>query len=195
MTGVSEAEDLIPDRALTNFASWYRSLTQRSPEIMQPLFDSLSDAIDGFVGLKLVLAGDSRILFAGFRRQGDDEGSNEVLLRIENLSEGQRCLIALFTILHVVDKSEMTLCFDEPDNFVALRELQPWLNELRDRLEEGNSQCLIASHHPEFINELAVDHGVWFARVPSGPTRIEQINWSTQKALTPAEIVARGWES
>ena len=41
-------------------------------------------------------------------------------LTLEQLSEGQRNLVALFAILHAAIDSESTVCIDEPDNYVAL---------------------------------------------------------------------------
>src|ERR1035438_8231016 len=47
--------------------------------------------------------------------------------RFNELSEGQRCLICLYAILHFVLAKGHTAILDEPDNFVSLREIQPWL--------------------------------------------------------------------
>ena len=38
--------------------------------------------------------------------------------------------------------------FDEPDNFIALQEIQPWLVSLCQAVEDHGSQALIISHHP-----------------------------------------------
>ena len=91
-------------------------------------------------------------------------------------------------------RPDLTLCIDEPDNFIALREIQPWLAELRDRVEQEHSQCLLISHHPEFIDLLAVKHGAMFTRAGQGPVRIKPFNWTEADAVRPSEIIARGWE-
>jgi hypothetical protein len=192
----SLAEQRAPDPALTNFASWYRHLTQDAPERMGPLFKSLGEVIDGFTGMSLGAAGETaRLLRVSFEHREDQSpGPHQFNLPLNQVSTGQRCLIALFTLLHCAVRPDMTLCVDEPDNFVALREIQPWLEELCDRVEQEKSQCLLISHHPEFIDRLAVRHGALFTRTGQGPVRIKPFEWSEGDAVRPSEIVARGWE-
>ncbi len=188
-------EHTVPDQSLSNFASWYRHLTQDSPEVMQPLFESLKEVIEGFSSLKLTKEGETvRVLRAGFLRPSTDEKTPEpYFLTLNQMSEGQRCLIALYTILHCVAKRGLTICIDEPDNFVALRELQPWLEEIRDCVEEQGSQCLLISHHPELLDRLAARHGARFKREHLGPVRVDNVTWPDD-GLRPSEIIARGWE-
>jgi len=196
MQDVSFVENRAPDRSLGNFASWYRHLAQDSPETMRPLFDSLERVIDEFVQLKLTSEGETaRVLRVVMKRDdGQENELKEYNLVFNQLSHGHRCLVALFTILHCAVRPDMTICIDEPDNFIALRELQPWLTELCDRVEEKSSQCLLISHHPELIDLLAVRHGVRFIRPGSGPVRIKPFEWSETGAIRPSELVARGWD-
>jgi ATPase subunit of ABC transporter with duplicated ATPase domains len=88
-----------------------------------------------------------------------------------------------------------TVVLDEPDNFVSLREIQPWLNAVSDAVEEGNGQILLISHHPELINQWAPNSGVRFVRDGIGPVRVEEFRGEPESALSPAELVARGWEN
>jgi predicted ATPase len=192
----SFGEQRAPDPGLTNFTSWYRHLAQDSPERMAPLFESLREVIDGFAGLKLSAESETaRVLRIFFKhREEEDPAGQEFSLTLDQISTGQRCLIALFAILHCAVRPDMTLCIDEPDNFLALREMQPWLAELCDRVEEEKSQCLLISHHPEFIDLLAAKHGVRFARTGQGPVRVKPFEWSEADGVLPSELVARGWE-
>ena len=189
-------EQLVPDRQMKAFASWYRHLTQDSPERMVTLFSSLRDVIDGFRWLKLTSEGEgARVLRVGFECEDrEQEAGRQYPLRFRELSDGQRCLIALFALLHCAVRPDYTICIDEPDNFVALRELQPWVTELSDRVEEERAQCLLISHHPELIDLLAVKHGTRFVRSGDGPVRIKPVEWSQDDGLRLSEIVARGWE-
>jgi len=109
----------------------------------------------------------------------------------EELSEGQRAIIGLYTLLHFLSGSGATLCLDEPDNFVALSEIQPFLLALRD---QERIQTLLISHHPEVINLLAPGSGLWFERVSGGPVRVRPFQAPPDAAVPAAEIVARGWE-
>ena len=196
MDNVSIAEQATPDTRLRGFASWYRHLTQESPEAMGDLFNSLREVIDGFSGLKLTSEGETaRLLRVVFKSADVNESRDtEFTLTFNELSEGQRSLIALFTIVHFAVRPDFTICIDEPDNFVALRELQPWLLELSDRIVEKSGQCLLISHHPELINHLAVEHGARFSRSGLGPVRVKPFAWSKDDGITPSEAVARGWE-
>jgi predicted ATPase len=196
MDVASLGEKGAPDPGLTNFASWYRHLTQDSPEKMGPLFESLREVIDGFAGLRLGAVGETaRVLTVSLKhREDQDPQVRPFELVLNQMSPGERCLIALFTILQCAVRAEMTICIDEPDNFIALREIQPWLEGLRERVEQENSQCLLISHHPELIDRLAVKHGVLFTRAEQGPVRTKPFEWSEADAVRPSEIVARGWE-
>jgi len=83
-----------------------------------------------------------------------------------------------------------TLLVDEPDNYVALAEIQPLLMTLRSR---DNLQLIVVSHHPEVIN-LQAQHGLVFERSFSGPTQVRRFEPEQESTLTAAEIVARGEE-
>jgi len=192
----SDGEEPQPLVSLANFASWYRHATQDAPDRQQKVFDSLRDVLAGFRLLKLEQAGEyTRVLKAVFSAPGKPGQREEPLsFRLDELSEGQRCLIALYTVLHFCVQTGRTICFDEPDNYVALRELEPFLAELRLRCEDSGCQCLIISHHPEILDRLTVDHGVRFVRDDMGPTRTKPCTFEESEKQRPSEIVARGWE-
>ena len=59
---------------------------------------------------------------------------------ISELSEGQRCLISLYMILHFRIERGDTVFIDEPDNFIALREIQPWLLAAEEAVDDHNGQ-------------------------------------------------------
>jgi hypothetical protein len=94
-------------------------------------------------------------------------------------------------LLHFLSGSGATLCLDEPDNFVALSEIQPFLLALR---EQVGLQTLLISHHPEVINLLAPGSGLQFERVSGGPVRVSPFQAPPDTAVPAAELVARGWE-
>jgi ABC-type glutathione transport system ATPase component len=195
MLGRSEREEQAPAEDLSSFSSWYRHLTQeRLNEVVQAR-DSLRHALDGFDSLMLKSGGEQvRILRSLWRREGTKAGVGPIdEYAFEELSDGQRVLIGLYTLLHAYSETGATLCLDEPDNFVALREIQPFLLELRER---ERIQSLVISHHPEVINLLAPDAGLQFERVAGGPVRVSPFRAPSddKAALTPAELVARGWE-
>ncbi len=193
MTGRSEKEESSPTEDLSNFASWYRQLTQERLDAVVNLRDSLREIFDGFDGLVLRSAGEGvRTLRSLWKRGEGGSGSHATdEYAFEELSDGQRALIGLYTLLQALSEGGGTLCIDEPDNFVALREIQPFLQALR---EQERTQTLVVSHHPEIINLLAPGSGLRFERIAGGPVRVSPFQAPSGAAVTPAELVARGWE-
>jgi energy-coupling factor transporter ATP-binding protein EcfA2 len=198
MSGQSETEDTEPSGDLSNFSSWYRQLAHENPvAAVTELFDSLREVLDAFDSLRFGKVSDSaRVLEAWFQQGVAGEfGQARTGLRLDELSHGQRCLIALYTLLHCAVEPNTTLGLDEPDNFVALPEIEPWLELLRRRTEDNGAQVFLISHHPELINRLAGEEGQLFYRKDLGPTRVRSFPSDDGNTLSPAEIVARGWES
>lgn len=193
MLSRSEAEESEPAEDLSNFASWYRHLTQERLTEVFRLRDDLSSILDGFEALVLKAGGEGvRMLRALWKRAANDSGplaTDEYTF--EELSEGQRALVGLYTLLHFLSGSGATLCLDEPDNFVALSEIQPFLLALR---EQERIQTLLISHHPEVINLLAPGSGLRFERIAGGPVRVSPFQAPPDAAVSAAELVARGWE-
>ena len=195
MKASSEAELIHPDQRLHDLASWLRHLVQQLADFGADVLAALRDAIDGLVDIRLHSSDSSRVFQLAFQLAGDHGESprNPFWLTFDQLSDGQRNLVALYIILLAAVDKETTLCFDEPDNFVALREIQPWVTQLQDRVQERSGQCLLISHHPELINYLAARHGLVVFRDESGPARAKPFEWTEGDALPPAELVARGW--
>jgi len=196
MLGIAGQESERPDQHLANFADWYRHLRQET-EDYQYIRD-LCAVIEGFVTMRLELAGEGRreirVRMAGGENGNGAKRETEFLLN--ELSEGQRVLIGLYAVLHFALKPGATLCFDEPDNFIALREVQPWLTKALDRAEdeESGAQVLIASHHPELLNRMAYKEGLLFDRPGGRQTRVSPFSDPSQTGLTASELIARGWE-
>jgi len=196
MTARSEREETNPTESLSNFSSWYRHLTQeRLSEILEAHIQ-LREVLDGFDSLKLDSEGGTfRSLKALWRLESNGAGPKKTMtLGFDELSDGQRMLIVLYTMLHALSGLDSTLCIDEPDNFLALPEIQPWLAALHERAEEHKLQALFISHHPEVINDLATRAGLVFSRSGGGPVRVRPFSTSPDQGLTPADLVARGWE-
>lgn len=194
ISAVSEDESSSLLESAANFASWYRHLLLDAPSQNNKLVEDLQQALDGYLHHSLAQAGEkARELVFSF--QGQADGAPDIAFRWRELSEGQRCLTVLYTLLRFcVDLGEIVV-IDEPDNFIALREIQPWLVSLRESVQQRGGQAVLVSHHPEVVNFLAPGCGLLFERVDGGPTappRPWQGNGSSE--LSPAEIMASGWE-
>lgn len=191
-----DQEEPFPSTHLENYVSWYRYLSQ-DQSFAYRLTDELRKILPGFDYFKFEpVAKLARLLKVYFRSA---DGQSSIGYRFDELSDGQRMLIALYTLIHVscTDKQhKYTLCLDEPENFVGLPEIQPWLTELYDRCLEGEIQAILISHHPELINYLlASPVGYWFDRQSNGPTRVKPITDDAREGLPISELVARGWLS
>lgn len=154
--------------------------------------------IEGFEGMDLRDAGlGNRVLQITLSSDdGHGNGRQPQSYFFSELSDGQRVLIGLYAVLHFALHRDRTLCIDEPDNFIAVREIDPWLSKVLDRVddEDSNSQVLFISHHPELLNRLAWTDGVILDRPGGRHTRVRQFEDPAQTGLSPAELVARGWE-
>ena len=136
-----------------NFAAFYRHVVQEMPDVSSRI---CSDLKDSFVGIQQVLLrsrGEAKGLMVSFAPPGVQEHE----LPFFALSDGQAMLVALYVLLHAVAHRATLLCIDEPDNFVALPEIQPWLVRLGDVVESGEGQAILVSHNPEVIDYLASD--------------------------------------
>ena len=95
---------------------------------------------------------------------------------------------SLGDLLLFADDAERTLFFDEPDNYITLPELQPWLAELEDGCGDTLPQTILISHHPEAIDFLS-DKAVWLGREPESHTRLLDVKNDTM--LKTSELYAQ----
>lgn len=182
----SEQEDKRLNSRIENFVSWYRYISQDQGKVAE-LMTILKGVLDGFASFKFEISG--KISTLQLRFFDKYYGFNE-------LSDGQKTLIALYTLIYCTQHEDYTLCIDEPENFLALPEIQPWLIELYDFCADKKLQALLISHHPELINYLlASPIGYWFERQSNSPARVRKISneESDHSGLPISELIARGW--
>jgi ATPase subunit of ABC transporter with duplicated ATPase domains len=120
---------------------------------------------------------------------------NPIAYDFSELSDGQRQLIVLYSLLYVVRGEGYSLFLDEPDNYLALREVQPWLASVEDACGESISQAVLISHHPEIIDYLSGAACRWFDRPDNGPTRVMDQSPKPADGLKTSETIARGLNS
>jgi predicted ATPase len=191
MSARSEFESREPAKDLGNFADWFRHLRLENGDAVSQALADVREAIPGFQSLDAKEAGlDVRVLQATIANQV----GRKIELPFHDLSEGQRCLIALYVLLYCAVGQDRTLLLDEPDNFIALAEIQPWLMKLLDRVDETGGQVILVSHHPELLDQLANQGGVLLDRPGGGETRVRPFEPQEDCSLKASEIIARGWE-
>jgi predicted ATPase len=175
------------DRGATNFASWCRHLLQEDPNGMHRAHEALREIIPGFQHLRMQSAGRAKVLVATFRYPG----GRTYDLDFDALSDGQKTLIVLYVVLHAVARDQPVLCLDEPDNFVSIREIQPFLTELADLSDETGLQVFLISHSPEVIDYVGASGAILLERPEGGHTRVRTI--AASGTLRLSERMARGW--
>ncbi len=187
----SASEDALLHRDGHNFTAWYRHLVQERQDLVPDYILALRDVIDGFQGIRLEKVGqETRAFLVAF-----EEFGKRIELRLDELSDGQRALIAIYALIHVTAAQGYTLLLDEPDNFIALPEIQPWLMALSDACGEHVLQAILCSHHPELIDYLGSDRGLLLGRETSGVITARPLDASqAEGGLKLSELVARGWE-
>jgi predicted ATPase len=177
-----------------NFASWYRYLSQEHQGNILELTQQLRLVLPGFDSFSLREAGEkTRVLKVLFGSGG--QAQKAIAYNFDELSDGQRQLIVLYCLLYGIKGEGYSLFLDEPDNYVALREIQPWLTSLQDACGESISQAVLISHHPEIIDYLAGSAGRWFDRPDNGATRVLDKVPPPADGLKTSETIARGWTS
>ena len=189
LTSEASSEDEMPTLDLQNFASWYRHLSQSRQGQVFELTTRLREVIPGFDSMNLVAAGESKLLNVDFK----GENGASITYRFSQLSDGQKILIILYTLLHCLPKKDVVLCVDEPENYLALPEVQFWLDALEEQVENEQKQAILISHHPRVINYLAADAGQWLYREGAGmPTRIKPVTIEDD-GLPASKLVEMGW--
>ncbi len=186
MLGRSERDSRRLERDASNLASWFRWVSQNLPERLNHYFENLRAVLPNFRTLRAEDAGtdvkEVRAVFAV-------PGGGEAAFSLDALSEGQRQLLMLYLLLEAVGP-HTTLFLDEPDNFISIREVQPWLSELERVLEEKGAQAIIISHGTEAMDYLASRQAFVVTRPEGGATRITAHDDSD--GSRPSEVVLYG---
>ena len=187
----TRTEDDYLEPMMDNFVGWYRYRSQENMGAVGELFDTLRQALPSFHSIRLRESGEnSRVLKAVFHHLDN----TTVDYGLDQLSDGQRALIALYSLIVLTDDRPTSLFIDEPENYVALREIQPWLAEAVARCGDSVEQIVVVSHHPTIIDHMAGAHGRWFSRESDGPVRVSDAPTTASGGLSISETIARGWQ-
>ncbi len=187
----SRTEDPKLSRDGSNFSAWYRHVLQERGDLVHDYHQALAEVIDGFSSIRLEKVGTEARSFVGIF----ESNGTRYELKLDELSDGQRALVALYALIHVTADQGYTLFLDEPDNYVALAEIQPWLMALSDVCGEHVPQAVLCSHHPELIDYLGPEHGILLEREATGVVTTRRLDTVAGiNGLRLSEVIARGWE-
>lgn len=191
-TAETNTEDplLLPDGS--NFVAWFRHIFQEHPDLFAPFTESLKEAMQGFSSIRLDKVGQETRAFITIFQQGD----KRIELWLDELSDGQRVLLTIYALVLLTTGEGYTLLLDEPDNFVSLSEIQPWLVHLSEACGASILQTVICSHHPEIIDYLGGrEHVLVLDKEISGAARIRRASdLAIEGPLKLSEVIARGWQ-
>jgi predicted ATPase len=185
----SKGQSKHPDLHMRNLTSWYRSLSQ-DQDWTDALRELLQDVWPDFRSFKLEDVGlNTKALQLRF---GGSNGSKAGVLFFDQLSDGEKAIVGLYMVRAALSTGAVqTVLIDEPDNFVGLPELQPWVLSMRELLDEDH-QAILISHHPEILSAAGEDSGRYLWRDNhTSPTRIGRLK--VPAGLSAGEAVARGW--
>ncbi|MDX1973959.1 MAG: AAA family ATPase [Candidatus Sumerlaeia bacterium] len=198
---VGEIPNISRDEQL--FLNWYRYLKKEYPDCPEKINNDLREVIPNFDYFDILESNHIAItkrVVCNFTRSNKSSSigpssdlDNSFFITFSQLSDGQRSLIMFYSLLHYMIKRPAIVCIDEPENFLALEEVQPLIHRFMDAVEDNpGSQLIVASHHPEFFNLLAVNHGIVFRRGADGGVVAKKFSVPEDILLTVSELVARG---
>ena len=131
------------------------------------MFEALAEALAGFDSISLTESGENtRALKVAFRRAAGRRRAGAVRLRP---ALGRPAgAVGLYCLVFLSSHRRAPLFLDEPDNYLVLREIQPWLAAVGEHCGDTLEQAIVVSHHPVTIDYMAARRGRWFHRDKNG---------------------------
>ena len=177
-----------PDVQFTNVGEVISFLSQTRPDVMTNLWGQLKEIDHSFERLRIEMGAFGKHLVADYRYK-----DQFVTFKFTELSEGERMLIVLYVLLYGYLQNGFTVFIDEPDNYVSLRELQPWCQAVEKACQYNGGQCIMISHHPEMIDYFAGSSGIWMTRKASGESSIMAAPHVDSSFMKYSELIAGGY--
>ncbi len=179
---------LTPD--CSKFISWLRTKSLEKQDVYLELKQSFAQVFPDFVSFGFEQTGTEYVLRLYF-----SQNQESTPYTFYELSDGQKVLFVLYSLLAHLKDHAVTLFLDEPDNYITLRELQPLISIITDYCEESRLQVVLISHHPEIINSHSTFNSVLFKRGSTQNTQLIIDLATLSENLPLSEIMARGWEN
>jgi predicted ATPase len=195
MSSESQEEVMRLSWHMENFAAWYRFLSQENMDAVHEIKKELPKPLPGFTALNSIKSGErTKVLKASFQAE---DGKSKRDYSFAELSDGQKMLIAMFSLVIGHQGRQACLFIDEPDNYISIAEIQPWLRLIVDGCGPGESlqQVVIISQHPETIDYSALGVPILFKREAESHTRITTLAAEylglKPEGMTYSELLAR----
>jgi len=180
----------------SDFAAWFLYLHNNQALACRDAEQKLQEGLlPGLALFQMESDGAMRVAKAIYQGAGKDD----VRLRLDELSAGQRAMVILEHALAVAKAWRSSVIIDEPANFLGLSEIQPLLLRLQNNADEGLVQAIVTSHHPVAYDLMAERAGLWLERTPLGATQVRRVSaiieGLKETDIPLSELVARGWVS
>lgn len=166
-----------------NFAAWLLKFRHRKRE-MNKIVQAVGSAIEGLKSLEFERDGRSWLLVALFQ---DDSKVD-----FDKLSDGQRCLLVLHSVI-VLRRDEFTLLLlDEPDAHITPTEIYPLFRAIEDLSKKRQMQVVVATHHPHLIDLMAAE-AAWELVVNAGKASVRPFEVDRDSGISASRhLLLRG---
>ena len=172
MLGESAEETLRPKQDVSDVGAWFTGLLADSPAAYGRIDQYLKQVMPDLKDIRNEKQGkDYRSLLVQFSNE-----KGRLPLPFETLSDGEKCFMICALVLATVDALGPVFCFwDEPDNYLALKEVGHFVMDLRRAFEAGG-QFIATSHNPEAIRCFSRENTlVLYRRSHLEPTQLRPL--------------------
>lgn len=174
------------ERDGSNFPSWFRGVLADRPEVGSLLNDALRPTMPGLQKFAFErISSKVRELMIVFRTEGQDYS-----ISARELSDGQRSLLLLYGLLVGGFNRPAAAFLDEPEMGLAPHEMQPWLAQAMEALDDREGQLFVISHHPAVVDYLAPERTFRFSRPGGGRTRVDEVTLETTGGIRVSKWLA-----
>ena len=188
ISGESQSETLKPDSRGTDFAAWFSGILAHAPSAYSKIDQYLKQVMPDLKDIKNPIVGtDARSLEVQFANE-----VGTIKLPFEDLSDGEKCFMICALVLAANDAYGPLLCFwDEPDNFLALSEVEHFVMALRKAFQSGG-QFITTSHNSEAIRTFSDENTLLLYRKSHlEPTMVRPLSGLQYKGNL-VDVIARG---
>ena len=159
----------------SNFLTWFHSLYAGNVSYYDTLVDALKGPFPELVVLNWTDPSKGEDLDLLLTMRLPDKGDQD--FRFSWLSDGEKCFVVSAALAMLNEMRPGTLCFwDEPDNYLAISEVQGFVTRLRKTFGHGCGQLILTSHNIETIRTVGMEDTVLLNR-PShfDPVRLQPV--------------------
>jgi predicted ATPase len=147
--GDAKEETLEPDSKVNNFGAWFLGALAHAPAAYSEISEYLKQIMPDFQDIRRPSMSESLVV-----RFSNEQGNMEV--PFPDLSDGEKCFMICALVLAANEAYGPLLCFwDEPDNYLALDEVQHFVMALRSEFQKSGGQFIATSHNPEVIRAFS----------------------------------------